>query len=225
MFQPGESIGTRPVPAHILDACKPLVEERRNSTLAFIHTSLREYASPGLSRKRLKMIGIEIINTKTSYLQSNDCIKSVRLDREVIRWDHGLASLRCVRSAFDTFTTSFPQNHRQAQVIRGVWGFLAFATELWTTALQDMAADTTEARHAELSNIALELSSVLVRVESQLGPNATPSLALSKQQMEELAPIQSRFPNLWYDVALSLHARRSGRHRVESGCQSDSGGR
>jgi hypothetical protein len=44
MFHPDEPIGSRPVPAHILDACRPLVEERRDSTLAFIHISVKEYA-------------------------------------------------------------------------------------------------------------------------------------------------------------------------------------
>ncbi|KAK4031178.1 hypothetical protein C8A01DRAFT_51635 [Parachaetomium inaequale] len=42
MFQSDESISARPVPAHILDACKPLIEERRNSSLAFIHISVKE---------------------------------------------------------------------------------------------------------------------------------------------------------------------------------------
>lgn len=228
MFQPGESMGERPVPAHILDACKPLVEERRNSTLAFIHTSVREYVTHGSSRGRSKIIKMEVINTKTSYLQSSDCNQSVWLDRESIRWDQGLASLLCVRSAFNTFTPNLPHHDRQAQVIRGVWGFLPFATELWAIHLQHMAAVPTEARHAErhaqLSSTASDLSAVLVSFESQLGPNAACSLALSKQQMEELEPIRSQFPILWYDVALRLQARCFGGHRVDSGCQSDSTG-
>ena len=45
MFQPDESLGTRPVPSHILNACKPLVEERHDSSLSFIHISVKEYAT------------------------------------------------------------------------------------------------------------------------------------------------------------------------------------
>lgn len=43
IFQPEEVIGDRPVPAQILERCKPLIEERRDSTLAFIHISVKEY--------------------------------------------------------------------------------------------------------------------------------------------------------------------------------------
>jgi len=42
MFHSDEPLGAWPVPAHILDACKPLVEERRDSSLAFIHISVKE---------------------------------------------------------------------------------------------------------------------------------------------------------------------------------------
>jgi len=48
VFQPDETLlarGARPVPAHILEACKPIIEERTaTSTLAFIHVSVKEYA-------------------------------------------------------------------------------------------------------------------------------------------------------------------------------------
>ncbi|KAK3897093.1 hypothetical protein C8A05DRAFT_48158 [Staphylotrichum tortipilum] len=42
MFQPDEVIGDRPVPAQIFERCKPLIEERSDSTLTFIHISVKE---------------------------------------------------------------------------------------------------------------------------------------------------------------------------------------
>ncbi|KAG7294425.1 hypothetical protein NEMBOFW57_004496 [Staphylotrichum longicolle] len=42
IFQSDEFLGARPVPPHILDVCKPLVEERHDSSLAFIHISVKE---------------------------------------------------------------------------------------------------------------------------------------------------------------------------------------
>jgi len=42
MFHTDEGVCMRPAPAHILEACKPLIEERRNSTFSFIHISVKE---------------------------------------------------------------------------------------------------------------------------------------------------------------------------------------
>ena len=82
-----------------------------------------------------------------------------------------------------------------------------------------------EGQNAEFSKVASELSALLVPFEYRLNSNMAASLALSKQQMEELEPVRFQFPNLWYDVVLSLQARRSGRHRVESEWRSDLSGR
>ncbi len=208
MFQSDEPIGARPVPAHILDACKPLVEERRNSTLAFIHISVKEYVM-SLPPKH------EHNSHQVSYLQSDDCNRSIWMEKCSILWDHGLASLRCLRAAFDVFSPHFQQNDRQMQVIRGVWGFLPFATEFWAVDLQELTTSSTQDWHPGLGSIASELSSLLAT--SQPDTDAAPS----GQLIEGLEKIQSYFPGLWYDVILNLEARASGRHRVTA---SDSGG-
>ncbi|KAK4142687.1 uncharacterized protein C8A04DRAFT_13001 [Dichotomopilus funicola] len=183
MFQLYESVGDRPVPPHILEACKPLVEERRDSSLAFIHSSVKEY------------------------LQSDVCDTSIRMDKQSIHWDHVVALLHCVRAAFDVFTPGFPQNNRQIQVIRGVWGFLPFATEFWAVELQELIASPTQTWHPRLLSISSELSDVLAT--AQLGPDST----LSGLQAQEQELIRLYFPGLLYDMALSLQARGSG-HRV-----------
>ncbi|KAH6613605.1 hypothetical protein B0J18DRAFT_60735 [Chaetomium sp. MPI-SDFR-AT-0129] len=183
MFQLYESVGDRPVPPHILEACKPLVEERRDSTLTFIHSSVNEY------------------------LQSDLCDTSIRIDKQSIRWDHVMALLHSVRAAFDVFTPDFPQNNRQIQVIRGVWGFLPFATEFWAVELQELLAFPIQTWHPRLLSICSELSDLLAR--AQLGLDVT----LSGLQTQKLELIQSHFPGLGYDIALSLQACRSG-HRV-----------
>lgn len=136
------------------------------------------------------------------------------MEKSSILWDHGLASLRCVRAAFDIFNLAFPQNTRQVQVIRGVWGFLPFATEFWAVDLRELTAAPTEHWHPQLASIAIELSALLA--------TCLPGTAFSGRLTEGLEPIKSFFPGLWYDVTLSLQARDSGRHRVAG---SDSGGK
>lgn len=44
LFHQGNAISSRsvPVPVYVLDKCKPLVNERRDSTLGFIHVSVKE---------------------------------------------------------------------------------------------------------------------------------------------------------------------------------------
>jgi len=131
---------------------------------------------------------------------------SIRMEKHSIRCDHALALLRCVREAFEVFTPRFPPNNRQLQVIRGVWGFLPFATEFWAVELQELTAAPTQDWHLRLGGVAAELSAVL-----ETSPDTTFS-GLPAQ--EELEVIRSYFPGLWYDVALSLQARGSGQHRV-----------
>jgi hypothetical protein len=140
------------------------------------------------------------------------------MDKSSIRWDHGLASLRCVRAAFDIFSPNYPQDDRQVQVIRGVWGFLPFAMEFWAVDLQELVTAPVGNWHPLLVSIASELSGLLAT--GLPGPDA----ALSVRLMEGLEPIRSYFPGLWHDVTITLQAREAGRHRVagsELGCKQD----
>jgi hypothetical protein len=130
------------------------------------------------------------------------------MEKNSIRWEHGLASLRCVRAAFDIFSPNFSHNDRQVQVVRGVWGFLPFATEFWAVDLQELAAASVGNWHPRLVSVASELSGLLAT--HQPGPD----LALSGRLVEGLEQIRLLFPGLWYDAMISLQARDSGRHRV-----------
>jgi hypothetical protein len=42
-FGQGDPEVDRLIPKYILDICSPLIEERRDSTLAFIHVSVKEF--------------------------------------------------------------------------------------------------------------------------------------------------------------------------------------
>ncbi|KAK3368854.1 hypothetical protein B0T24DRAFT_650675 [Lasiosphaeria ovina] len=143
------------------------------------------------------------------HLQSGDCSIPIRMEEGSIRWDHGLASLRCIRSAFDVLSPGFPQNLRQVQIIRGVWGFVPYATEFWAVDLQELTVAPTEKWDCRFISIASNLSTFLAK--SRPGPEAIHS----GQLIEELEGIRQNFPNLWCDATLSLQARASGQHRAD----------
>ena len=125
-----------------------------------------------------------------------------------ICWDHGLASLRCIRAAFDTFDPRCPDMDRQAQVVRGVWGFIPYATEFWAVDLRDMVSVMAEKQDPRFARSCSELSAFLSTCRP--GPDAEPS----GQAIGELCPIRLPLPSLWYDATLSLQARSSRRHRI-----------
>ncbi|KAK1750445.1 hypothetical protein QBC47DRAFT_394073 [Echria macrotheca] len=160
LFQTDNTVASRPVPAHILEACKPIVEERRNSTFAFIHISVRDY------------------------LQSESCQRSIRIDSESVLWDHGSSSFRCLRMGLDVFRPDSEQRERNLQVIRGAWGFLPYAAEFWCVYLRDMALTPIGGWDSSCRDAIARLSSHLSALEPDL-ERQLPALL-----MEELDPIR-----------------------------------
>ncbi|KAL8327369.1 hypothetical protein RB597_003611 [Gaeumannomyces tritici] len=138
LFDTANEVADRPVPNYVLDACGPLVERRKDSTIRFIHISVKEY------------------------LQRTDCAEAVRLSRQASLWDNGLSSLRCLRRAFEVFGPSTPELTRNIQVLRGVWAFLPYTRETWFSELREMAALPKEEWDPSFWGIAQQLSRVLV---------------------------------------------------------------
>lgn len=136
------------------------------------------------------------------------------MESNSIRWDHCLTTLRCLRAALDVFQPGFPQSDLQSQVIRGVWGFVPYATEFWCVDLRDMVSIPVESWDPRFANIIAELSAFLSTTRT--GVDGPP---LSGQPIEELEPIRC-LASLWYDATLSLQARSLGRRGVTGPNQS-----
>ncbi|KAL7955605.1 hypothetical protein V8C34DRAFT_327026 [Trichoderma compactum] len=105
-FSSGEPEVTHLVPEYILDICGPLVEERNDTTLTFIHVSVKEF---------LQTLSSSLIITQEESLQ-----------------EHGLAAVSCLLSGLQVFNSAYPEQTRCLQVIKGLHGFHVYATEFWT---------------------------------------------------------------------------------------------
>ncbi|KAI9768489.1 MAG: hypothetical protein M1840_004899 [Geoglossum simile] len=113
-FSLGDPSVERPAPPYILDICSPLVGERGDTTLVFIHVSVKEF------------------------LQSS----SLGLDERQALNDHGIAAVTCLLSGLQVFDGAFNKQTKLIRLIRGVYGLHVYATEFWTEYLLSEAEAT-----------------------------------------------------------------------------------
>ncbi|KAK0713509.1 hypothetical protein B0T26DRAFT_365769 [Lasiosphaeria miniovina] len=184
LFHEDGPTGSHPVPAYVLEACKPLVEERRNSTLVFIHVSVKDF------------------------LLSDACKSSVRMDDFAVRWENGIASLRCLRAALGVFNPRSSKYNREIQLVRGVWGFVAYASEFWDLQLVEMVTIPVANWDARFGVVAADLSAALAT------PRPGHVDMPQGQVIEEIEPIRC-YPSLWYDATMSLQDRSEGLARPQ----------
>ncbi|KAK0613980.1 hypothetical protein B0T14DRAFT_592027 [Immersiella caudata] len=126
-----------PVPAYVLDLCKPLVDEHRDSTLGFIHVSVKEY------------------------LEGHVFDTSIRLNVRQCLFENAMASLRCLRESLQQFSDNSPNTARDVQIAYGVWGFLPYATEYWCVMLREIALLPEDEWDSRFSSVAMAVSTAL----------------------------------------------------------------
>ncbi|UKZ47926.1 hypothetical protein TrVGV298_002161 [Trichoderma virens] len=112
-FSSGESEVTHLVPEYVLDICGPLIEERNDTTLTFIHVSVKEF---------LQTSSTNLIINQEESLQ-----------------EHGVASVCCLLSGLQVFSSTYSEQARYLRVIKGLHGFHVYATEFWTEYLLSSA--------------------------------------------------------------------------------------
>ncbi|KAF3065606.1 hypothetical protein CFAM422_009661 [Trichoderma lentiforme] len=105
-FSSGEHEVTNLVPEYILDICGPLCEERGDTTLTFIHVSVKEF-----------------LQTPSS---------SLTISQEESLQEHGAATVSCLLSGLHVFSKMYPERAKYLRVIKGLHGFHVYATEFWT---------------------------------------------------------------------------------------------
>ncbi|RSL55377.1 hypothetical protein CEP54_009422 [Fusarium duplospermum] len=113
-FSPGDPKVDILAPQYILDICGTLVEERRDSTLAFIHISVKEF------------------------LQSSS--SNIAIHKQQALHEHGVATIACLLSGLRVFGSKFPEQEKFLRVGKGLHGFHVYATEYWTEYLLSHAA-------------------------------------------------------------------------------------
>jgi len=113
-FSSGDPNVTQLAPQYILDICEPLVEERVDATLAFIHVSVKDF------------------------VQSPSSNLAIR-EEEVLQ-QHAAATLACLISGLDVFDEGYPEHSMAFRVIKGIHGLHVYATEYWTEYLLSEAS-------------------------------------------------------------------------------------
>ncbi|KAI0114318.1 hypothetical protein GGR51DRAFT_503887 [Nemania sp. FL0031] len=111
-FVSGVSANRNLVPSFVLDVCGPLVEERPDTTLTFIHDSVKEFFR---SANNFKFTEREAV--------LEQCISTVT----------------CLLSGFE-YLVNGPREPKAMRVVKGIHGLHVYATEFWTENLLHYAS-------------------------------------------------------------------------------------
>lgn len=101
-------------PQHILDKCIPLLSERRDTTLTFIHGSVKEFLQASTSNLTIK--------------------------QEDVLHEHGMAVVSCLISGLEVFCDTYDDSARGLRLVKGIHAFHVYATEFWVDYLLASAA-------------------------------------------------------------------------------------
>ncbi|KAF3017069.1 hypothetical protein E8E14_006048 [Neopestalotiopsis sp. 37M] len=102
----------RLVPDFILKVCGPLVEERANATVSFIHSTVKEF-----------------LESDSSNLPLN-CLEA--------QMEHGIASVTCLLAGMDLFRGGVSEHEKNLKVVTGLHGFHLYAADYWIDYLMDV---------------------------------------------------------------------------------------
>ncbi|KAI1093508.1 hypothetical protein F5B19DRAFT_123936 [Rostrohypoxylon terebratum] len=104
-FSSGDPHITHLVPMYVLDICGTLVEERQDTTLAFIHSSVKEFLlSPS---------------------------SNLAIDERGAIAEHSLATIACLLSGVDVFVNPCQDDTKYLRVAKGLHGLHVYSTEYW----------------------------------------------------------------------------------------------
>ncbi|KAI3324875.1 NACHT domain protein [Xylariaceae sp. AK1471] len=166
-YSTGNSLIQNLAPSHLFDMCAPLVEEHRDSSLCFIHASVKDY------------------------LQTPESVVRIHRDRAYL--EHAIASATCLSSGLDVFCPQYPSHDRFTRVLRGLHGFHVFAHEHWVDCvLNALSPSETREDIPRLLSILSEVSEKLLGLSDS--PSMQDEIiSTSEPRLELLKP----FPPLY----------------------------
>ncbi|KAM7204012.1 putative NACHT domain containing protein [Rhypophila sp. PSN 637] len=137
-------------PNYIFDLCTPLIEERPDSTFAFVHMSVKEF------------------------LQSPEANHILDETRAV--HDQGFATASCLLSGYQVFQPDYPEDVRFSRVLRGFHGLHLYASEYWveyilSVAVSDRGIDTGSTFFSRSRELASALNSIVALNDRYIDPN------------------------------------------------------
>ncbi|KAL7786982.1 hypothetical protein V8C37DRAFT_286169 [Trichoderma ceciliae] len=179
-FSSGEPQVANLAPQYVLDICAPLIEVRHDTTLTFIHVSVKEFLQTASSNL--------IIDEKEAFQE------------------HGVATVTCLLSGLEIFNKRYHEQTRCFRVVKGLHGFHIYATEYWTEYLLSQARgagglDT----DSSLFDLACRLAD---KLNEAVGPTATTRKAETQSNvLDERVALLRQHPILYKHVKAALEAR------------------
>ncbi|KAL7928885.1 hypothetical protein V8C35DRAFT_221248 [Trichoderma chlorosporum] len=187
-FSSGEPEVTHLVPEYVLDMCGPLIEERSDTTLTFIHVSVKEFLQTSSSNLA--------INKKDSL------------------HDHGVATVSCLLSGLQIFRNTYSESARCLRIIKGIHGFHVYASEFWTEYLLSSAEcgsgnlDT----DSPLLILACKMANIL---DEAMSPVFREKLGHQPDELDERMLFLRQHPTLYKHVEWALKGRSLKRLEAE----------
>ncbi|KAE8552363.1 hypothetical protein EYB25_006257 [Talaromyces marneffei] len=178
-FCTGNPLADEPVPLYIFDMGMPLIEERSDSTLTFIHVSVKDY------------------------LQMPESKLLISRDREI--YEHTLASTTCLLSGLEVFNVGYANQDRMMRVLKGLHGFHIYANQYWVDNVLEILSSGTPPSHLfGLTTTLQNLSSTLeILGGSSLASKKTGELSISDNRLDRIR----EYPGLLKNARISLQAR------------------
>ncbi|KAJ4127046.1 hypothetical protein NW768_008667 [Fusarium equiseti] len=178
-FSSGDPQVSRLVPQYILDICGTLIEESRDTTVTFIHNSVKEF---------LQTASTKVVITRDQAIQ-----------------EHGVASMACLLSGLESFRLKDLGQNQILLVAKGLYGFLVYATEFWTEYLL-CYEPSQESRLESSPEPFLRLAGQLANELERLDPTNLDKSASGDLVDKRLAKLQ-KYGVLWKHVECALNAR------------------
>ncbi|CAG7555276.1 unnamed protein product [Fusarium equiseti] len=178
-FSSGNRQASLLAPQYILDICGTLIEESRDTTMAFIHNSVKEF---------LQTASTQVVITKDQAVQ-----------------EHGVASVACLLSGLDTFLLQDPGQDTIIRVAKGLYGFLVYATEFWTEYLLSYGHSnntSVEGSTDPFLRLAVRLAANLEKLQP-VGSDESLTGDLADKRLAKL----QKYGVLWKHVERALKAR------------------
>ncbi|KAH8690624.1 NACHT domain protein [Talaromyces proteolyticus] len=178
-FDARDPMANDPVPHYIFDMAVPLIEERLDSTLAFIHVSVKDYLEMSDSK-------LPIVRDKAIY-------------------KHGLASATCLESGLNVFNPGFSDYDRNTRVLKGLHGFHVYANEYWIDyVLEALSSTDPQIRHSDLLATLERLSNKLASLDISSYATSKESQFTSSGELLDLI---KEYPALYKNAKITLQAR------------------
>ncbi|KAH9885562.1 hypothetical protein F4778DRAFT_774332 [Xylariomycetidae sp. FL2044] len=179
-FSTGDPHINHIAPQYILDICGSLIDQRGNTTVNFIHVSVKDFLQFGSG--------------------------GLRIQQQQAADEHGLAVITALLAGVDAFDCTKGDNAKYIRIIKGVHGIHVYATEYWTDYLLNHLTRTSSGSATRLLTMACELAKSLS--EKEATPTISDPKLHESPPVDERMTVLEPYPLLYRQVRQS-HASRS----------------